>query len=253
MPATIARPSSDLELERSFIESLIGRELRASERAIDILRLNAAMNEAKEQIVRAIEAEKRRAIWRRLHDVSAVDLRLTGPMIAPLERLYQLGRREARAELQRLGYLPARKLASAPRPRRNRQAELTNTLLQGLNQLSHRVGSEYAQADISGLSHSALVSALYSVPGARNIASALVSPALASGLGQTFEENEDLIDGWEYTAVMDDGTCENCEALDGTTYASWADIQEVLPDGGPNPDCLGGNRCRCRPVPAPQR
>jgi hypothetical protein len=26
---------------------------------------------------------------------------------------------------------------------------------------------------------------------------------------------------------------------------------EVLPDFGPNPDCLGGDRCRCRAVPMP--
>lgn len=250
MSPVAERGRADLEADREFVEALIGRELRASERAIDILRLDAAMNAAKDEVEAAIEREKRRAVNRRLRGESIIDLKMTGPMFAPLERLYSLGRREARAELQRLGYLPARRLAAAPRPRRNRKTELETTIVNGLAQLSRRLGQEWAEADLSGLSQSAIVSALYSVPGARNIAAAVVSPALADGLGATFEENEDLVGGWEYTAVMDGGTCDVCDAADGLTFDTWAQISAFLPDGGPNPECLGGDRCRCRPVPA---
>jgi hypothetical protein len=43
-----------------------------------------------------------------------------------------------------------------------------------------------------------------------------------------------------YTSVLDDNTCDDCEAADT------GDVQELndLPDC-PNPDCQGGDRCRC--------
>jgi len=43
-----------------------------------------------------------------------------------------------------------------------------------------------------------------------------------------------------YSAIMDDNTCEVCRSLDGETHAH-NDSSFVAP----NPDCLGGERCRC--------
>jgi len=95
----------------------------------------------------------------------------------------------------------------------------------------------------------ALAKALIEVLGARTIAAGVVSTALFTGMGQTFEENADVVGGFAYSSVLDGGTCDVCESLDGTEYASWADVQTDLPNGGPNPECLGGDRCRCRAVP----
>ena len=113
-----------------------------------------------------------------------------------------------------------------------------------------RIEEELVTADLSGASLSAVVQALQRVPGARDVASRVVSTALIDGMGQTWDENEDLVRVWEYTAVLDRATCDRCRPLDGKRYDSWKAAQEDLPGGGPNPRCRGGGRCRCRLVPA---
>jgi len=68
---------------------------------------------------------------------------------------------------------------------------------------------------------------------------------MIDGMGQTWEANQDLVRGWEYTAILDGGTCDACAPLDGTQYATLEELFLVLPDFGPNPECFGGGRCRC--------
>ena len=65
-----------------------------------------------------------------------------------------------------------------------------------------------------------------------------------------FEQAEGLVSGWVYSALMDAATCGPCETLDNTEYPTWEAISQVLPGGGPNPECYGNGRCRCMPVPA---
>jgi hypothetical protein len=48
---------------------------------------------------------------------------------------------------------------------------------------------------------------------------------------------------------LDGGTCDICAPMDGTEYHSLDELYTVLPDFGPNPNCLGGGRCRCRAIP----
>lgn len=254
MPVAVeqhVRSLAELEAERPLVEAMIGRELRAAEQAIDVFVLDRALNAAKAELVRAIEAEKRRAIRRTLREgwVRWVRIEVTRAMLEPLERLYRLGRREARAELERHGFLPARTYAADPKYERLRSKGWF--LRGGLVQLSRRVERDLTAVDLETASQAAIATALYRVPGARDLASRLVSGALTDGLAATFEANSELAGGFEYTAVLDGGTCPSCEALDGEVFDSWDAIQEVLPDGGPNPDCDGEERCRCRPVPVP--
>jgi hypothetical protein len=68
----------------------------------------------------------------------------------------------------------------------------------------------------------------------------------ANGLGrlQAAEETKDEIEAVVYTAIMDNGVCETCEAQDGDEYG---------PDEmgqAPNPDCEGAlyAGCRCAEV-----
>jgi len=44
-----------------------------------------------------------------------------------------------------------------------------------------------------------------------------------------------------YSALLDGALCENCEPMDGSTTT---DLDEAA-GWTPNPDCLGGDRCRC--------
>ena len=91
------------------------------------------------------------------------------------------------------------------------------------------------------------------VPGALDAASYLVSPAFTGGTGDVFRLRAGLFGKWIYTAVMDKATCSVCADLDGRIFHSWNAIAEgphaPLPNGGPNPGCYGGGRCRCRAAP----
>lgn len=224
------------------------RDLTESERAIDILGIDARLNAAKDALERAVEAEKRRAIrasWRRGR---MWRLQTTEPMRRILRGLLRFGRREARAELDRLGY--SRAFAVARDEEDDVALARAFGILQGkMRDLEIKIGSEAVSADINGVAGNELVRALYRVAGSRDVASQVVSTAFATGLGMTFEENEDLVSGWQYTAVLDGGLCANCSAFDGRTYRTWREAEADLPDGGPNPLCLGQGRCRCRLVP----
>lgn len=122
-----------------------------------------------------------------------------------------------------------------------------------LGALNTRLINESEAVDLSGATANAIIDALAQIPGALAVAADLVSGALFQGLGDTFDANADAVDGggngWEYSAVMDGATCEECAGRDGEHYDTWEEIagsDGPLPDGGPNPDCDGEDRCRCR-------
>lgn len=241
-----------LEATRPLIERTIGRQLRAAEQIVDVFRITRLLDEAKDDLDAAIRREQKRAVQRALRLDTRTNLKMTAVMLKPLYRLYQAGRREAAAELERAGYVLPRKYAN---PHRDHMLEAAEAKLRAkLAGLSIRITNEHTvqlQLADRGAVGDALAQALLDVLGSRSIASDLVSTAMFSGMGATFEENQDLVGGWEYSAVLDGGTCDDCDSKDGTTYESWDDLQDDLPDGGPNPDCYGGDRCRCRALPAP--
>lgn len=127
-----------------------------------------------------------------------------------------------------------------------------------LSTLNVRLATETDSLDFTDVATGAIVDALVNIPGALDVASRMVSGTLFQGLGDTFDKHTDELDtqvgggggsGWEYTAVMDGATCDVCATWDGTTFDTWEEIagpSGPLPDGGPNEDCLGTDRCRCR-------
>ena len=242
-------------LERTYalVERAIGRRLRAAERSIDVLLLQGALERAKNELDAAIGEELVRAVkaWARTPG-SALRPRLeiTAAIWRPLEELHELGRSEALNELERAGYRARRLAAPDPMPGGSFE-DLEGTLRLGLDRIALRVADDFVAADLSAASTNAIAQAMLNVPGGRDLASRVVSTALYSGMGITFEEHEDLVDGWTWTAILDGGTCEPCSAGDGTHYPSWLAAQADLPNGGPAVDCLGSGRCRCRLVPDP--
>jgi len=249
--------AADLELTRALTERTIGRELRPAERRIDVLRLDRALEQAKKDVYAAILLEQRRAARRALRNGTHVRLQVTRGMLLPLERLFRLGREEALAELRRAGVTqaraPVRQYAHAHPHKRLAHGGALSFLAQrirdDLHKLSRKVEGEMVTLDLSEASSLAIARALLRVPGGKDIASRVISTAMDRGFAQTFEENKELAGAFEYTAVLDGATCDPCDELDGTEYESWDAIQDVLPDGGPNPECEGGDRCRCRAVP----
>lgn len=240
---------ADLDLTRELVESIVGRPLRQAEQAIDVLGLDEALNTAKDDVDAAIKAEQKRATARALRHGNRIQLELTQAILDPLERLFRLGRREALAELERLGYVKPRRVFVAE-PKHPELLDTADVVMAGLQGLSIRLERARLNAETEGMATDAIARALLKIPGARAIAAGVISGSLTSGLAATFEANSDLVDGWEYTAVMDGGTCDPCGVLDGTTYRTLAELYEVLPGFGPNPFCDGGGRCRCRGVPA---
>lgn len=248
------QPSPALERVYADAEKRLGRPLSSSERRIDIAGYDADLEEGKRRLAEAIEKEKRRVIREALAGRYA-RMQLTGEMQKALEWLHWRGVQHAHAELRAAGVEPTREYA-VPRGLRGLLELLTGML----GSIGRRITLEIAvrtegpkkqvQAELTGAVRDALAKAVEKrVPGALAAAADLVSSAMARGLEEGFSLDAELFQWWEYSAVMDGATCAPCRALDGTRYPSWAAIMVVLPNGGPNPLCLGGGRCRCRPVP----
>lgn len=257
MPSATAR-----SIDHARIEARIGRTLTAAEKHIDVEAIDTLLNTAKDYLDAEIRSEQARLA--RL--VAAGDggrLEVTPRMLAILRDLRKHGQAHALNELASMGYpvranerrfaVPAQPPGEPPPPRPH-LVVLSDSIIEGrlrarLGSLTVKVQSEAVGLDLSSMAVSAIEKALVDVLGARSIAADLVSPAFTAGLGETFENHRDLVDGWQFTSVNDPASCDPCSEMDGTEYPSWDAIQEVLPGGGPYPECEGGDRCRCRAVP----
>lgn len=226
------------------LEQRIGRKLTAGERHVQVEQIDELLNGAKDRLERLIRREQAR-----LASLVAAghtgQIRPTGAMVAILAELRRDGRAHASNELHSMGH-PS---GAAARAMSASEDELEARLRARLGDLTVKVQREAVELDLSTLAVDAIEKALLAVLGARSIAADLVAPAFDRGLADTFEQHPEL--QFQYSAVLDAGTCDPCATLDGEVYDSWDAIQDVLPDGGPNPDCAGGDRCRCRPVPVP--
>jgi hypothetical protein len=70
---------------------------------------------------------------------------------------------------------------------------------------------------------------------------AMVTSMLDQGRSDEASDSWSDIDHAEYSAILDGQVCATCEQMDGQTTT---DPDEA--DGWvPNPDCEGGDRCRC--------
>ena len=248
----LAAPAHDLAATVSLVEALVGRPLRLAEQAIDVLRLDQALEHAKDALDLEIQAEMLRATaaWLAGTAVRPI-LLITARMLDILDELRALGREEALLELERLGYQPGRRFAVDPLDPAPEGRDVIGYIRKGLAAIGVRIELGLVTADLADAAHDAIARALLAIPGARDLASRVISTALIDGLAQTWEANRDIVSGWEYTAILDGGTCDACAPLDGTIYATLEELFVDLPDFGPNPECLGGGRCRCRAIPSP--
>lgn len=226
-------------------ERRLGRPLTAAELRIDARDAVDQMEAGKERLRRAIEAEKRRAI-RRWLDHGHTHLNVSRAIDDALGTVYHAGRRHALQEARLMGVTDMRSHFAEGDPwwRRLRAKVAT-----GLAVLARRVDQEAVRVTLGGVPEAVVSRIDRAAPGALDLASRLVSTAYTSGLSDVYQANEGLFDGWQYTAVLDGGTCDECEARDGEEYETLDAGLEVLPDFGPNPDCYGEDRCRCRLVP----
>lgn len=73
-----------------------------------------------------------------------------------------------------------------------------------------------------------------------SVAAKGANEAFADGRAEGYADYADEISEVQYSALLDWNTCESCSAADGQTGRTPDDITAV-----PNPDCDGGDRCRC--------
>lgn len=71
------------------------------------------------------------------------------------------------------------------------------------------------------------------------------SEALNIGRESVAEQNKDLIQAVEYSALMDSGTCDECGILDGTTFELGSEPMRQASPPYRNCSGFGNPRCRC--------
>lgn len=69
----------------------------------------------------------------------------------------------------------------------------------------------------------------------------MVTDLMAAGRAAEAQDHADEIADAVYSAILDDNVCSACEARDGEITT---DLDEAA-GWAPNPDCEGGDRCRC--------
>lgn len=225
--------------------------------AIDVDGITEALDGAKEAIVEAIRAELHRQAPRP-GQRPRFRLTPTRGMVEPLVALYERGRREARAELDRAGVALPRAFA-VPVPERIRAPYLRLTVgLEGITSRAQRdlerTYQDLTLDDVNSLVRRRIDAALDRVPGLRSVAASLVSESFIAGTADLYEENLDAFGGFVATSVLDGSTCSRCSSVDGTTYpTNQAAAAAGWGNGGwgPYAECFGGPRCRCRIVPIP--
>jgi phage gp29-like protein len=73
-----------------------------------------------------------------------------------------------------------------------------------------------------------------------NAAAKGASEAFAAGRNDGYEQYADEISSVQYSALLDTNTCDTCSGADGQEGDTPDDVPDV-----PNPDCDGGDKCRC--------
>jgi len=262
--ATLSEPHS-CGHTHALNEEPFWRPLRASEDRVMLEEVDSAVESGREQYVRAAQTVAARQIDRLLElAVPLVEARepdklnnLTAPYKAEMadvlngvlvglyrrghesvmwERARRTGRRdEKRALLEEpldaQPYLRAKSRAAAQLYALRLVAAL---VWEALNQIrAGRVNPEALRQVMGVLSSRELVM------------SAQISVGEAVGLGRrdATESIRDEIDRAQYSAILDRRVCAVCAGLDGLEVTlDDPRYEEYMP---PNPQCLGGDRCRC--------
>lgn len=228
---------------------------------VDVPGITRALDRAKDQMEAAIRREMRRGT-RRAGRGQATRLRVTQGMTDPLVALHAAGGRQAEREVMDLiGYARARgALADADPPDLRVLPQGVQGLVVEIDgllvDLGKRIDDELdLAAEAAGVTRQTIAETLQRIPGARNIASQMVSRGFFGGMRDPFTENADLFRGFQQTAILDPNTCEPCRGAEGTMYDTLDDAAAAgMGNGGVGPyaSCQGGDRCRCRVVPVPR-
>jgi hypothetical protein len=168
---------------------------------------------------------------------------LASAMQGEYERLYTVGHQTASEELakQKKTLMSPSDVAAAVGARFARAKQRAE---QSAVNIAHEIAKRVSQAQITGLKDAPQLSSAALEAAQRQIhqealdnASAMVNDGRYDAAAQNGAVAA------IYTSVLDGNTCDDCETADTGDLVSLDDMIET-----PNPDCQGGDRCRCMNV-----
>lgn len=122
--------------------------------------------------------------------------------------------------------------------------DLTNSRV--TNDVQARIIAAAARFALLGLSGSALIAAIQSEIRAGSVSyidrasTGIANKVVNIGREDEANRRRGEWDRVEYSAILDQNVCEPCAQEDGTEADNEADLTPT-----PNPECLGGDQCRC--------
>ncbi len=253
-PAPVITDTGDLQLKRAPRGPEVYLALREIVSGLDKGRddVAAALRAARPRIQKEIVNKLVNTPVRNMHRVSiAPDEKLTSEVQGILEGLCKFGRNQVDGERQR--QLAGRALPTAATIRMADKgdpiglyadgvvSEFTNSLTAraanvALDQM-RRQGDSTKGEDILAIEGDLDEQSDKWIDG---VASKGANEAFADGRQDGYDEHADEISSVIYSALLDINTCEQCADADGQEGDTPDDIPDV-----PNPDCDGGDKCRC--------
>lgn len=115
-----------------------------------------------------------------------------------------------------------------------------------VNDVQSRLIASIQRITLAGLTGHELINAVTddinggSVAYIDRIATGVANQTLSIGRSDEAQSRSDEWDRVEYSALLDQNVCEPCASQDGQTATNEDELQPA-----PNPDCLGGDFCRC--------
>lgn len=229
----------------------LSREPRPVEVSIDLKAINDSFDKGKERITRVINGIRDDLVEQAVDIASTLSaddiytLTLQPPPTAykrlkkEIENAYEAGREQVRKELglssakdkQEPGFL-------------SRLIDLLVSRIIG--EISIRAINIFTSLGTLGLNDEEITARLkdeldeQSMKVFESYAAQAANAAINAGRDAEALENKGEWERVEYSAILDNATCDTCEAADGMTADDPADLPEA-----PNPDCSGGARCRC--------
>lgn len=179
----------------------------------------------------------------RQHPISPDTSGLVSAIQREYERLYGIGHETVRDEIAKQApktLMSPSDLVTAAGARLGRAKARAE---QSAANIAHEITKRVAQASITGLKDAPQLSATALQAAQRQLHQEALDNASAMVNDGRFDAavmNGAV--GAYYTSVMDEATCDECEASDTGDLVS-LDQAQLL--GPPNPQCAGGDRCRC--------
>jgi phage gp29-like protein len=239
----------------------VARELRSQEKCLALSAIVGELDRGRDEIAAALRAARSRVQAevvnklvnkpvRELHTVSiAPDAKLVGQVEGILQGLFEFGQAQVGEERGRQLQSAATVRAALAAVKRDPLGVYADGVVgEWTNNLTARavnVALDWMRRP-AGLTKGEVIRKVEEeLDGQKDgwvdgVASKGANEAFADGRTSGFEEHADEIDRYYYSALLDLNTCENCAAADGADGKTLDEIPDC-----PNPDCDGGDRCRC--------